>query len=122
MAAALAAGYLPLVLAAPPPAMLPLAVISGLALPPLLTATFVTVDRIAPSGTAAEAFAWVATAFTSGAALGAALDGAILDGTASVAAGFVLAPAVIAASAVLYRLLARRLPTRHPVAIVPGSR
>ncbi|BCB90673.1 MFS transporter [Phytohabitans suffuscus] len=114
IAAALAAGYLPLTLAASPPVMLPLAVLSGLALPALLTATFVTVDRIAPSGTAAEAFAWVATAFTSGAALGAALDGAILDGTAGVAAGFVLAPIVIAASAVLYRLLAHRLPTSTP--------
>jgi predicted MFS family arabinose efflux permease len=119
IAAALAAGYLPLVLAASPPVMLPLAMLSGLALPALLTATFVTVDRIAPSGTAAEAFAWVATAFTSGAALGAALDGAILDRTASVTAGFVLAPVVIAASAGLYRLMARRLPAE--VSTVSGG-
>ncbi|BCB75864.1 MFS transporter [Phytohabitans flavus] len=115
IAAALAIGYLPLAFTASPPVLLPLAVLSGLALPPLLTATFVTVDRIAPSGTAAEAFAWVATAFTSGAALGAALDGAILDGTASVAAGFVLSPVVIGASAVLYRLLFRRLPAEQPM-------
>ncbi|MDQ7910590.1 MFS transporter [Phytohabitans sp. ZYX-F-186] len=114
IAAGLAAGYLPLLLAAAPPVMLPLAVLSGLALPALLTATFVAVDRIAPSGTAAEAFAWVATAFTSGAALGAALDGAILERTASVAAGFALAPVVIAASAALYRPLARRLPAPEP--------
>jgi len=117
IAAALAAGYLPLVFAGSPPVMLPLAVVSGLALPALLTATFVTVDRIAPSGTAAEAFAWVATAFTSGAALGAALDGAILDRTASVTAGFVLAPVVIAASTVLYRLMARHLRADQPVAV-----
>jgi MFS family permease len=108
IAAALAAGYLPLVLAPAPPLMLALTVLSGVALPPLLTATFVTVDRVAPSGTAAEAFAWVATAFTSGAAFGAALDGAILDGNPGVAVGFVLAPVSIAASALLY-LAQRRL-------------
>jgi predicted MFS family arabinose efflux permease len=113
LAAALAAGYLPLVLAPAPPVMLPLAVVSGLALPALLTATFVAVDRVAPSGTAAEAFAWVATAFTSGAAVGAALNGAILERTPGVAAGFVLSPVVIAASIGLYRLLARRLPADH---------
>jgi predicted MFS family arabinose efflux permease len=109
IAAGLAFGYLPLVVAAAPPVMLPLATVSGLALPALLTVSFVIVDRVAPAGTAAEAFAWVATAFTSGAAFGAALDGAILDRTPGVTAGFVLAPVSIAASAVLYRLLARRL-------------
>jgi predicted MFS family arabinose efflux permease len=105
-AAALAAGYAPLILAPAPAIMLVLAAISGLALPPLLTATFVMVDGIAPSGTAAEAFAWVATAFTAGAALGAALDGAILDRVPGAAAGFVLAPGVIGASTLLFRLVA----------------
>jgi predicted MFS family arabinose efflux permease len=107
---ALAAGYLPMVTAAPPALMLPLVVLSGLALPALLTATFLTVDEVAPAGTAAEAFAWVSTAFTSGAAVGAALDGAILDRTPGVAVGFVLAPVTIALAAVLYRLLTRRSP------------
>jgi predicted MFS family arabinose efflux permease len=74
----------------------------------LLTATFVTVDRITPSGTAAEAFAWVATAFTAGAALGAALDGAILDRNPGVAIGFALAPATIAIAALLFTVLIRR--------------
>src|SRR3982751_2483689 len=90
------AGYAPLILAPAPAVMLPLVVASGLLLPPLLAATFLTVDRIAPAGTAAEAFAWVATAFTSGAAVGAALDGAILDRTPGVGIGFVLAPGTIA--------------------------
>ena len=110
IAAALAAGYLPLIVAPAPPLMLVLTAISGMALPPLLTATFVAVDRIAPSGTAAEAFAWVATAFTAGAALGAALDGAILDRQPGVAAGFVLAPVSIAIGALLYGVLKPRLP------------
>ena len=110
LAVALAAGYAPLLLAPQPSAMLALTVLSGVSLPPLLTATFVTVDELAPAGTAAEAFAWVATAFTSGAAVGAALDGAVLDRNPAVAVGFVLAPVSVAASAVLFRVLLRRLP------------
>jgi len=106
----LAAGYAPLILAPAPAVMLLLVVASGLVLPPLLAATFLTVDRIAPAGTAAEAFAWVATAFTSGAAVGAALDGAILDRNPGVGIGFVLAPVTIALGAVLYRVLVARLP------------
>jgi len=110
LALVLAAGYAPLILAPAPAVMLPLVVASGLVLPPLLAATFLTVDRIAPAGTAAEAFAWVATAFTSGAAVGAALDGAILDRNPGVGIGFVLAPVTIALGAVLYRVLVARLP------------
>ena len=108
--AGLAAGYLPLLLAPPVAPMLVLTALSGLCLPPLLAGTFLTVDRIAPSGTAAEAFAWVATAFTSGAAIGAAVDGAILDRNPGVAIGFAVAPATIAVGAVLYRLLLTRIP------------
>lgn len=108
MAAALAAGYAPLMLAPPVALMLVLATLSGVCLPPLLAGTFLTVDRIAPTGTAAEAFAWVSTAFTSGAALGAAIDGAILDRNPGTTAGFVLAPLTIAAGALLFRLLTRR--------------
>jgi adenylyltransferase/sulfurtransferase len=43
-----------------------LLVLSGLGLPVLLTVGFLTVDRVAPAGTAAEAFAWVGTAFAVG--------------------------------------------------------
>src|SRR5690242_274521 len=113
IAATLACGYLLLVITPAPPLMLLLATVSGVALPPLLTATFVTVDAVAPSGTAAEAFAWVSTAFTSGAAMGAALDGAILDGTDGVRVGFVLAPVTIASGALFYRMLIRT-PTTLP--------
>jgi predicted MFS family arabinose efflux permease len=110
IAAALAAGYVPLLLVPPLPVMLLLTVVSGLCLPPLLAGTFLTVDRIAPPGTAAEAFAWVSTAFTSGAALGAAIDGAILDRNDGTAIGFVVAPVAIAAGALLYRPLSAKAP------------
>ena len=114
IAATLAAGYLLLVLTPAPPLMLLLAVVSGVALPPLLTVTFVTVDAAAPAGTAAEAFAWVSTAFTTGAAIGAAVDGAILDRTDSVVVGFVLAPVTIALGAAIYRRLNTTLRSAGP--------
>ncbi|MEV6926080.1 MFS transporter [Dactylosporangium sp. NPDC051485] len=96
LAALLGLGYVPLLLTPPAvAAMLPLTVLCGLGLPPLLAATFLTVDRITPPGTAAEAFAWVATAFSVGAAAGAAVDGVILDAASSTTAGFILPPVVI---------------------------
>lgn len=110
IAAGLAAGYLPLLLAPPLTPMLALTAASGFFLPPLLAGTFLTVDRIAPTGTAAEAFAWVATAFTSGAAIGAAVDGYILDSNPGVAIGFLLAPLTITAASSLYHLLTTHTP------------
>ncbi|MBE1484592.1 MFS transporter [Plantactinospora soyae] len=107
-AAILAVGYLPLLSTPEPPVMLALMAISGLALPPLLTITFVGIDGVAPSGTAAEAFAWAATAFSVGSALGAALTGPLLDGTGNVTAGFVLAPGAIGLAYGILALAARR--------------
>ncbi|MEU8261658.1 MFS transporter [Micromonospora sp. NPDC048999] len=87
-----AAGYLPLLLTPAPPVMLVLMAVSGLALPPLLTVAFVAIDEVAPAGTAAEAFAWAATAFSVGSAGGAAASGALLDTVGHPVAGFLLAP------------------------------
>ncbi|MEV4133393.1 MFS transporter [Dactylosporangium sp. NPDC049742] len=112
LALCLGLGYAPLLLTPSQPVLLLLlAVLSGLFLPPFLAATFVTVDRIAPAGTAAEAFAWVATAFSVGAAAGAAVDGAILDATTGPRIGFLLSPLVIALAAPLLVPLARNLRT-----------
>lgn len=83
--------YLPL-LTTPGPALIAvLLAISGLALPPLLTAVFLAADRLAPTGTAVEAFAWIMTAFTVGSALGAALTGPLTE--TDLRYGFLLAPA-----------------------------
>ena len=94
--ALLGLAYLPLLLTPAPPTMLFLMAIAGLALPAFLTAVFVFVDSVAPPGTAAESFAWVATAFLVGSASGAALNGVILDANRIATAGFALAPASIA--------------------------
>jgi predicted MFS family arabinose efflux permease len=85
-----AAGYVPLLLVPAPLPMALLQAISGLGLPPLLTAGFLAADRLAPPGTAVEAFAWIFTAFTVGSATGAALAGPLTD--SSIRAGFAFAP------------------------------
>ena len=121
LALLLGLGYVPLLLTPSSVVpMVPLTILCGLCLPPFLAATFMTVDRIAPPGTAAEAFAWVATAFSVGAAAGAALDGAILNGAASSRAGFVLPPLVILLAVPWLRPVARALSAPSPPAD-PGS-
>jgi len=88
---ALAAGFVPL-LATPRPSVLAgLLLISGLALPPVLTAVFLAADRLAPAGTTVEAFAWIFTAFTVGSASGSALAGPLT--ATAIRDGFAFAPA-----------------------------
>jgi predicted MFS family arabinose efflux permease len=98
-AAAFAAGYLPLLLVPEPVPMAALLAVSGLSLPPLLTAVFLSADRLTPAGTAVEAFAWIITAFTVGSAAGAALTGSLVS--MSIRYGFAFAPlsAVLAVAA-----------------------
>lgn len=102
----LALGYLPMLSVGPLPLMIVCLALSGLALPAMLTSVFITTDQVAPAGTAAEAFAWAATAFSVGSALGSAIDGALLGATSMVLAGFLLAPFVLLLAAGL--LFARR--------------
>ncbi|MEU8228400.1 MFS transporter [Actinoplanes sp. NPDC048967] len=105
LAAALMAGFLPLLVTPRPAAMAVLMAVSGLALPPLLTAVFLAADRLAPAGTVAEAFAWVATAFAVGSAIGAAAAGPLI--AAGIRYGFGLAPVAalicVAVLTVVYR-------------------
>ncbi|MFE9692633.1 MFS transporter [Micromonospora sp. NPDC005806] len=91
LAAGLAAGYLPLLLAPGPVPMAGLLVVSGLALPPVLTAIFLAAERLAEPGTVAEAFAWVSTAFVVGSAAGSALAGPLVS--TGLRYGLALAPA-----------------------------
>ncbi|MCU7726575.1 MFS transporter [Actinoplanes sp. KI2] len=105
LAGCFALGYLPLLLVPAPGWMALLQAISGVGLPPLLTACFLAADRLAPPGTAVEAFAWIFTAFTVGSATGAAVAGPLTD--VSVRTGFAFAPiaalfAVVAMGVVAY--------------------
>ncbi|MGK5629612.1 MFS transporter [Streptomyces sp. URMC 123] len=73
--AALAVGYLPLVLTPGIVTMTVFATVSGVFLAPALACAFVVVDRHAPRGTVTEAFSWLVTTFTVGAAVGTAAAG-----------------------------------------------
>jgi predicted MFS family arabinose efflux permease len=88
---AFAVGFLPLLATPQPTAMAGLLLISGLALPPVLTAVFLAADRLAPAGTTVEAFAWIFTAFAVGSASGSALTGPLT--AAGIRYGFAFAPA-----------------------------
>jgi hypothetical protein len=90
LAAAFTAGYVPLLLVPSAGPMALLQAVSGFGLPPLLTAAFLAADRLAPPGTAVEAFAWIFTAFTVGSATGAALAGPLAASGSRT--GFLLAP------------------------------
>lgn len=86
----LAAGFLPLLLVPGPGWMAALLAVAGASLPMVLTAVFLTADRMTPEGTAVEAFAWIITAFTVGSAAGAAITGPLVG--ESIRAGFTFAP------------------------------
>ncbi|GIF03981.1 MFS transporter [Actinoplanes siamensis] len=88
--AGLAVGFVPL-LAVPGPGLMGLLLaVAGVFLPPVLTAVFLTADRLTPPGTAVEAFAWIITAFTVGSAAGAAVTGPLVAD--SIRYGFLFAP------------------------------
>ena len=67
-------------------------------------------DRVAPAGTAAEAFAWVGTAFAVGSAAGAALTGLLIDAAGSVRVGFAVLAGCVSGSwpAGVFAVLLRR--------------
>ncbi|GIM95248.1 MFS transporter [Paractinoplanes toevensis] len=112
LAACFTVAYLPLLLVPAPGPMYLLQFVSGFGLPPLLTAAFLAADRLAPPGTAVEAFAWIFTAFTVGSATGAALAGPLTD--ASIRTGFAFAPiAGLLAIAAMAVTAGRRPPGRR---------
>ncbi|MCP2336901.1 MFS transporter [Actinomadura rupiterrae] len=73
--ALLAAGYAPLTWAPGLPVMTVLAFVSGVFLAPTLACSFSLVDRLAPTGTVTEAFAWIVAAIGAGSALGSFVSG-----------------------------------------------
>ncbi|MFX4292670.1 MFS transporter [Streptomyces bohaiensis] len=114
LVAALAAGYLPLVLTPESVlAMTLLAGASGLFLAPVLACAFVVIDRHAPTGTVTEAFSWLVTVFGVGVAGGTAVVGPILE-EVGVAAGFGVA-GVGGIAALLVLLSTRRVLAVRPV-------
>jgi MFS family permease len=82
-----------------------LVVIVGLPIAPLIASRNQLVERVAPRGTATEAFTWPLTALVAGVALGAAVSGALVE-SYSWSAGVLAAVVVSAAGAAL--LVTRR--------------
>jgi MFS family permease len=101
LAVALGLAYLPLAAAGTTPGRLAAALVTGLPLPALLTACYLDVDRLAPTGTAAEAFGWIITAFLLGSSAGAAAAGALADHGRPALAVALGAAAIITAGAAL---------------------
>lgn len=93
--------------------------VAGAAIAPTLAITFAMVDELAPAGTVTEAFAWLATAESVGAALGSAVTGGIVDHAGPVPALAVAAAAGIAAMvvAILRRPTLETGPRVPPLAV-----
>jgi predicted MFS family arabinose efflux permease len=90
-----------------------LVLITGLPIAPLIASRNQLVERVAPPGTATEAFTWPLTALVAGVSLGAAVGGALVE-SYSWSAAVLAAVAVSAAGAGL--LVARR-ETLAPTAV-----
>lgn len=115
---AFAVGMLPLLLADSLTTMTVAMLIAGLALAPSAAAGYLLIDRIAPPGTATEAYTWAVTANVTGAALGAALAGIVVH-HAGVRWAIVLAFAGPALGALISVL---RRQTFDPIAVAVPER
>jgi MFS family permease len=82
---AFALGFLPLALADSIPVMAVLLAVAGLGIAPTFSTAYTLVDRLAPLGTAAEAFTLTTTAVVVGVAAGNAIAGALVEGSGTTA-------------------------------------
>jgi predicted MFS family arabinose efflux permease len=119
---ALCAGHLALAAASASAVALAVALlVAGAAIAPSYATVYALVDRVAPEGTATEAFAWLATAVAIGASIGAAAAGAAAD-HAGPAAAFVLAGGAGALGLVAVAVGAGPLGARsEPAVAVPAT-
>ena len=94
-------------------------VFAGLPLAAWTSCSYVLIDRLAPNGTEAEAFGWMATAFLAGLFLGSATAGFVVD-SLGVMATLVIATASLLTAAALTAIRVRTV-TPDPVGIEPVS-
>ncbi|MFF6851502.1 MFS transporter [Streptomyces antimycoticus] len=116
LVAALALGYLPLMLVPGVVMMTVLAGVAGVFLAPALACAFVVVDRHAPTGTVTEAFSWLVTTFVVGNAVGTAVAGPAVQ-LGGVAPGFAV-PAAGGVAALAVLLAAQRFLLDRPRSVV----
>ena len=93
-------GYLPLAAAPSMAVMVPLCVLAGVTIAPLLTAGNQLVGDVAPAGALTEAFTWPITALVTGLAVGNAAAGAVVE-AADWRAAFLVAAAGASLGAVV---------------------
>ncbi|WP_091123029.1 MFS transporter [Nocardioides terrae] len=117
--ALLAAGYVPLIAMPERVAMTALSVVAGVFLAPCIACAFVIIDRHAPVGTVTEAFSWLVTVFTVGAAVGTAVAGSVV-GEHGARAGFGV-PGAAAVVAVLVVTGGARVLTRPARTLEPAG-
>jgi MFS family permease len=117
LTALLALGSAPLPFAPSIVVMGVLLVLTGLALAPLATTEYALVDRLAPAGSATEAYSWQIVANVMGAAAGSFLAGLIADGAG---VEWALATAGIACAAAFVVALGARRSLRPAVAAGEG--
>jgi len=104
--ALLTVGSAPVAFAGSIAVMAPLLVITGLALAPVAITQFALIERLAPAGTATEAYSWHITATAVGFGLGSAVAGALVEhATVPWALG---SAAIACATGFLLALVARR--------------
>jgi hypothetical protein len=108
--AGLAAGTVPLVLAAGVASLGALIFVAGIAMAPALAAVQSLMGRLAIRGTVTEAYTWLGTGMGAGIAAGAAAGGAVVEG-AGTSAAFALSAG---AAAVAAALAAARRATLRP--------
>ena len=104
---ALAILLTPLIIARSLAAAIPLCLIAGLAMTPMISCQNTLVGAAAPSGTMTEAFTWGTAATFVGIAIGSAVAGSLV-GTAGVGAPFAAACVAAALAAALAALPGRR--------------
>jgi hypothetical protein len=103
----------PLVLASSPVTMGLLVILAGIPIAPLVASRNQLVERLAPAGTATEAFTWPLTALVAGVSVGAAVAGAVIE-SGSWSSGVLVAIGVSALGSAV--VLTRRGTLVQPVA------
>jgi MFS family permease len=91
---------LPLIVGTSPATMIPLVVVAGLPVAPLIASRNLLVDVLAPRGTMAESFTWLMTALVTGLSAGTAVAGALVEAEGWVSA-VILGCAVAAVGAAI---------------------
>ena len=96
--------------------------LAGATIAPTAASVYAMVDRFAPAGTSTEAFSWVVTAGSTGAALGAAVAGPLVQ-SAGAAAAFAFAGGAGAVAVLVAILGSRALDgvPREPAAPEPAA-